>query len=58
MHARWGSTSTSFYVSNGVKQGGILSIIPCNVVMDQLSIRLIEWVRYWGDIGGHLFNHL
>ena len=58
IHVRWGSTFTSsFCVSNGVKQGGILSPMLFNVYMDQLSIRLnrsgIE-----GDIGGHLINHL
>ena len=41
MHDRWGSTSTSsFHVSNGVKQGGILSPMLFKVYMDQLSIRL------------------
>ena len=41
MHVRWGSTSTSsFNVSNGVKQGGILFPMLFNVYMDQLSIRL------------------
>ena len=35
MHVRWGSTSTSsFHVSNGVKQGGILSPMLFNVYME------------------------
>ena len=58
MHVRWGSTSTSsFHVSNGVKQGGILSPMLFNVYMDQLSIRLNR-SGIGGDIGGHLINHL
>ena len=58
MHVRWGSTSTSpFRVSNGVKQGGILSPMLFNVYMDQLSIRLNR-SGIGGDIGGHLINYL
>ena len=41
MHIRLGNTVTSsFLVSNGVKQGGILSPILFNVHMDQLSVKL------------------
>ena len=41
MHVLWGSTFTSsFHVSNSVKQGGILSPGFFNVYVDQLSIRL------------------
>ena len=58
MHVRWGSTFTSsFHVSNGVKQGGILSPMLFNVYMDQLSIRLNR-SGIGGNIGGHLINHL
>ena len=58
MHVRWGSTATSsFHVSNGAKQGGILSPMLFNVYMDQLSIRLNR-SGIGGDIGGHLINHL
>ena len=58
MHVRWRSTSTSsFHVSNGVKQGGILSPMLFNVYIDQLSIRLNRSGN-GGDIGGHLINHL
>ena len=38
---RWGtSLSTKFYVSNGVRQGGIMSPILFNVYMDNLSMEL------------------
>ena len=38
MHIRWRNTfSTSFCVSNGVKQGGIISPVLFNVYMDDLS---------------------
>ena len=38
MHIRWGNTVTSsFLVSNGVKQGGIISPILFDEYMDQLS---------------------
>ena len=41
MFVRWGATtSTQFTVSNGVKQGGIISPILFNVYMDDLSIAL------------------
>ena len=56
MHVRWGSTFTSsFHVSNAVKQGGILSPMLFNVYMDQLSIRLNR-SGIGGDIGGHLIT--
>ena len=58
MHVRWGSISkSSFHVSNGVKQGGILSPMLFNVYMDQLNIRLNR-SGIGRDIGGHLINHL
>ena len=38
MHIRWENTfSTSFCVSNGVKQGGIISPVLFNVYMDDIS---------------------
>ena len=58
MFVRWGATtSTQFTVSNGVKQGGIISPILFNVYMDDLSIALNS-----SGIGGYLgavfLNHL
>ena len=41
MVVRWGTTiSTQFIVSNGVKQGGIISPIIFNMYMDDLSVAL------------------
>ena len=58
MHIRWGNTTTSlFFVFNGVKQGGILSSILFNVYMDQLSVKL-NASNIGKDIGGVLVNHL
>ena len=46
-----------FLVSNGVKQGDILSPMLFNVYIDQLSIKLNRsGIR--GNIGGHLINQL
>ena len=40
---RWGSTlSPKFNVSNGVRQGGILSPLFFNLYMDRLSVTLSE----------------
>ena len=58
MQIRWGNTVTSsFLVSNGVKQGGIISPILFNVYMDQLSEKL-NASNIGGNIGGKLVNHL
>ena len=41
MFVRWGNTcSTSFCVTNGVKQGGIISPMLFNLYMDDLSLKL------------------
>ena len=58
MNIRWGNTvSSSFHVTNGVKQGGIISPVLFNVCMDDLSTSLNN-----SGIGGHIgektINHL
>ncbi len=58
MYIRWGdSTSSGFRVSNGVKQGGLLSPRLFNVYMDDLSKELSS-SRIGGNVGGNLINHL
>ena len=50
MNIRWGKTvSSSFHVTNGVKQGGIISPVLFNVYMDDLSTSLNN-----SGIGGHI----
>ena len=58
MFIRWGNTfSTKFLVTNGVKQGGILS--PCffNVYMNTLSLSLNS-SGIGGSLGDNIINHL
>ena len=58
MCIRWGNAiSPSFIVSNGVKQGGIISPILFNVYMDGLSV-LLNSSNIWGQIGHTFLNHL
>ena len=58
MHIRWGNTfSTSFRVSNDVKQGGIISPVLFNVYMNDLSCALNR-SNIGGRIGGEIVNHL
>jgi hypothetical protein len=54
---RWGSRlSDSFYVTNGVRQGGILSPILFNVYTNDLSILLSE-TRVGCQLNGLMYNH-
>ena len=58
MMVRWGNIiSESFNVSNGVRQGGILSPYLFNVYMDDLSLKLKK--HYAGcRIANNIINHL
>ena len=50
MNIRWGNTvSSSFHVTNGVKEGGIISPVLFNVYLNDLSISLSN-----SGIGGHI----
>ena len=58
MHIRWGNTfSTSFCLSNSVKQGGIISPVLFNVYMDDLSCALNR-SNIGARIAGEIVNHL
>ena len=58
MCVQWGnSISSSFMVTNGVKQGGILSPKLFILYMNDLSILLNNY-NLGGKIGGQLFSHL
>ena len=55
MHVRWGATTTTpSLVTNGVKQGGILSSILFNVYMEIKQ----NQSGIGGVIGGHFISHL
>ena len=55
---RWGSTlSPKFNVSNGVRQGGILSPLFFNLYMDRLSVTLSK-TKVGCALGKIMVNHL
>ena len=55
---RWGDLlSTKFKVTNGVRQGGILSPYLFNVYVDELSEQL-KMCNVGCSINGHLINHI
>ena len=58
MFVRWGNTcSTSFCVTNGVKQGGIILPMLFNLYMDDLSLKL-NCSGIGGSIGTSFIDHL
>lgn len=58
MKVRWGAvTSEPFFVSNGVRQGGILSPLLFNLYVDDLSQRLRQ-CKTGCMVGERLLNHL
>ena len=56
MFVRWGD-STSFCVTNGVKQGGIISPMLFNLYIDALSL-MLNCSGIGGYIGTSFINHL
>lgn len=55
---KWGSAiSSCFHVTNGTRQGSILSPVMFNLYIDELSIRLNQ-LRVGCYINGTCFNHL
>ena len=38
----WGNTTDTVSISNGIKQGGVLSPVLFTVYMDELLVRLVK----------------
>ena len=58
MYVKWGSTlSSKFQVTNGVRQGGVLSPLLLNVYVNELS-ELLNISGNRGNMGGTLINHM
>ena len=58
MYVKWGSTmSSKFQVTNGVRQGGVLSLLLFDVYVNELS-ELLNKSGIGGNLGGTLINHM
>jgi hypothetical protein len=58
LFVRWNNClSNSFKVTNGVRQGGILSPLLFSVYMDSLSVQLND-AKVGCYVNNHMYNHL
>ena len=58
MYVKWGSTmSSKFYVTNGVRQGGVLSLLLFNVHVNDLSECLNKF-GVGGSMNGTFVNYI
>ena len=58
MYVKWGSTmSSKFQVTNGVRQGGVLSPLLFDVYVNELS-ELLNKSGIGGNLGGTRINHM
>ena len=58
MYVKWGSTlSSKFQVTNGVRQGGVLSPLLFNVYVNEPS-ELLNKSGIGGSMGGTIINHM
>ena len=58
MYVKWGSTlSSKFQVTNGVRQGGVLSPLLFNVYVNELR-ELPNKSGIGGNMGGTIINHM
>ena len=58
MYVKWGSTmSSKFQVTNGVREGGVLSPLLFDVDVNELS-ELLNKSGIGGNLGGTIINHM
>ena len=58
MYVKWGSTmSSKFQVTDGVRQGGVLSPLLFDVYVNELS-ELLNKSGIGGNLGGTIINHM
>ena len=58
MYVKWGSTlSSKLQVTNGVRQGGVLSSLLFNVYVTELS-ELLNKSGIRGNMGSTIINHM